>query len=218
MLAQSHASHERVQGLVLGPSDSRHHRRSPTPRRQRHSSALIPAPALSNTQGLARHEQTRVRDGGTPRRDAGLRPLIREQTRGCTDGVLVEEFAIPSNGAGSVRFSAGCSGHGGVYYSVIEACHLLISSQTTLMSEAARCLDLSEAEAKKYAKANKSRSSNESERFPVGIEWEILLADAVVLRGMVHALRCVLSHATACLLRLVFYTCSESYVGYAQCL
>lgn len=55
------------------------------------------------------------------------------------------------------------------------------------MGEAARCLSQSEAGAKKQLKATKA--SNVSGNFPAGVEWEILQADAVVLQGLVHALR-----------------------------
>lgn len=60
--------------------------------------------------------------------------------------------------------------------------------QTDMMGEAARCLRESEAGAKKQSKATKAE--NEAERkFPLGIEYEILQAEAVVLQGLVHALR-----------------------------
>lgn len=47
------------------------------------------------------------------------------------------------------------------------------------MSEASRCLALSEAGAKKKLKTRKGS----------GLEWEILQADAVVLLGLTNALR-----------------------------
>lgn len=64
------------------------------------------------------------------------------------------------------------------------------------MAEATRCLTLSEAGARSQQKAPKSRAN---QRFPPGLEWEILNADAVVLLGLTHAL-------------------SESYMGYFQCM
>ncbi|KAJ7290503.1 hypothetical protein C8J57DRAFT_1276000 [Mycena rebaudengoi] len=67
-----------------------------------------------------------------------------------------------------------------------------------LMGEATRLLTLSEAGAKKYAKAAPTTGKSGG-RFPPGLEWEILNADAVVLLGLTHAL-------------------SESYMGYFQCM
>lgn len=58
------------------------------------------------------------------------------------------------------------------------------------MVEASRCLALSEAGARKKMKASQV---NHHSRFPVGIEWEILNADAVVLLGLTHALRYALN-------------------------
>ena len=54
------------------------------------------------------------------------------------------------------------------------------------MTEAARCLALAEAGAKKQIKEARPR---ESGRFEPGLEWEILQADSVVLLGLTHALR-----------------------------
>ena len=62
-----------------------------------------------------------------------------------------------------------------------------LGSQTGLMVEASRCLALSEAGAKKQLKASKSTKDNT--QFPPGTEWELLLADAVILLGLTHALR-----------------------------
>lgn len=56
------------------------------------------------------------------------------------------------------------------------------------MSEAGRLLAESEAGAKKESKTTKSANGGKSS-FPPGIEFEILQADAVVLQGLVHALR-----------------------------
>ena len=58
------------------------------------------------------------------------------------------------------------------------------------MTEASRCLALSETGARKQIKAPKAK--NHSSRFPAGLEWEIINADAVVLLGLTHALRYVL--------------------------
>lgn len=57
-------------------------------------------------------------------------------------------------------------------------------------------LALSEAGTRKQMKAPKKKYNT---RFPQGLEWEILNADAVALLGMTHAL-------------------SESYMGYLQCM
>ena len=62
------------------------------------------------------------------------------------------------------------------------------------MTEAARCLTLSEAGSRKRQKngnGNGGRSNLGHSRFPPGLEWEILVADAVVMLGLTHALRCV---------------------------
>jgi hypothetical protein len=55
------------------------------------------------------------------------------------------------------------------------------------MAEASRCLTAAEAGAKKQAKAMKS--AKPTGQFPPGLEWEILLADTVILNGMTSALR-----------------------------
>lgn len=56
------------------------------------------------------------------------------------------------------------------------------------MGEAARCLSESEAGAKKRSKETRAAGSNNG-NFPPGLEFEILQADAIVLQGLVHALR-----------------------------
>lgn len=55
------------------------------------------------------------------------------------------------------------------------------------MEEATRSLTLAESGAKKQLKSAKY-SSNKG-RFPLGVEWEILQADAVVLLGLTYVLR-----------------------------
>lgn len=57
------------------------------------------------------------------------------------------------------------------------------------MAEASRCLAASEAGARKQMRVTKPRDIQYMSRFPHGLEWEILNADAVVLLGMTHALR-----------------------------
>lgn len=81
------------------------------------------------------------------------------------------------------------------------------------MAEATRCLSLSEAGAKNQQKAPKSKAN---QRYPPGLEWEILNADATVLLGITHALRCV----TALMIQILYNInrCSESYMGYLQCM
>ncbi|TFK18911.1 hypothetical protein FA15DRAFT_760378 [Coprinopsis marcescibilis] len=70
---------------------------------------------------------------------------------------------------------------------------------THLVTEASRCLALSEAGAKRQIKIQQSSpsASLSTSRFPAGLEWEIVSADAVVLLGLTNAL-------------------SESYMGYLQ--
>ena len=62
------------------------------------------------------------------------------------------------------------------------------------MGEAARCLGESEAGAKKRSKETRgggggAGDSTPQRNFPPGLEYEILQADAIVLQGLVHALR-----------------------------
>ncbi|KAF5337705.1 hypothetical protein D9758_017342 [Tetrapyrgos nigripes] len=71
-----------------------------------------------------------------------------------------------------------------------------LGMETAHMAEATRLLGLGDAASKK---AMKNKDMWSKTRFPPGIEWEILNADAVVLMGITHAL-------------------SESYMGYLQCL
>ncbi|KAH9952147.1 hypothetical protein B0H21DRAFT_817869 [Amylocystis lapponica] len=82
----------------------------------------------------------------------------------------------------------------------LGACAFLeaaLGMETDLMTEAARCLSLSEAGSKKQLKL--SKSSKTTTQFPPGTEWELLNSDAVILLGLNHAF-------------------SESYMGYLQCL
>lgn len=58
-----------------------------------------------------------------------------------------------------------------------------------LMAEATRCLGLAEAGAKKQLKA---KAAKQTGRFAPGLEWEVLLADTVILSGMTNALRSVI--------------------------
>jgi hypothetical protein len=68
------------------------------------------------------------------------------------------------------------------------------------MTEAARCLSLSEAGARKQLKNGNGGKAGMASRFPAGLEWEILLADAVVMLGLTHALRYVLWRTVTSLL------------------
>ncbi len=66
------------------------------------------------------------------------------------------------------------------------------------MYEAAKRLGEAERMAREHARAAKSAAQNTfPARFPPGMEWEIVIADAVVLAGLTHAL-------------------NESYAGYLQ--
>jgi hypothetical protein len=75
--------------------------------------------------------------------------------------------------------------------------------QDDLMPEAQKYLTLAEAGAREQAKLTKSGRSSyverSTERFPIGLEWDILQADSTVLLGLTHAL-------------------GESYTGFARCL
>ncbi|KAN0076757.1 Outer membrane protein Iml2/Tetratricopeptide repeat protein 39 [Tylopilus felleus] len=72
-----------------------------------------------------------------------------------------------------------------------------LGMEPELMEDATRCLETSQAEAKKYIKL--AKSFKPSHRFTPGTEWEVLHTDVVLLLGLTHAL-------------------SESYKGYLQCL
>ncbi|KAG5650191.1 hypothetical protein H0H81_000362 [Sphagnurus paluster] len=64
-----------------------------------------------------------------------------------------------------------------------------LGMESGLMPEATRLLSLSEAGARRQSKVAPSRNQRAVSRFPTGIEWEILNADAVVLLGLTNALR-----------------------------
>jgi hypothetical protein len=85
-----------------------------------------------------------------------------------------------------------------------------------LMSEATRCLSLAEAGAKKQMKI--AKSAKQAHRFPAGIEWEIVHADAVVLLGLTNALRYVVRGKRLGGVLIVCCRDSESYMGYLQCM
>ncbi|PPQ82140.1 hypothetical protein CVT25_015147 [Psilocybe cyanescens] len=74
-----------------------------------------------------------------------------------------------------------------------------LGMETGLMTEASKCLSMSEAGARKQMRVPKPRDMSYESKFSYGLEWEILNADAVVLLGLTHAL-------------------SESYMGYLQCI
>ncbi|KAH9484607.1 Inclusion body clearance protein IML2 [Psilocybe cubensis] len=64
-----------------------------------------------------------------------------------------------------------------------------LGMETGLMTEASRCLSLSEAGARKQMRVPKPRDMSYESKFSYGLEWEILNADAIVLLGLTHALR-----------------------------
>ena len=52
-------------------------------------------------------------------------------------------------------------------------------------------------------------------RFPAGLEWDVLIADATVLSGLIHVFRSAaapLSHFSP------LTHSSETYLGYARCM
>jgi uncharacterized membrane protein YgdD (TMEM256/DUF423 family) len=67
------------------------------------------------------------------------------------------------------------------------------------MPQAVASLTAAEAGAKAAAKVTRSARGNTSSRYPVGMEYEICQADAIVLLGLTQAL-------------------GESYMGYLQCM
>ncbi|EAU84983.2 hypothetical protein CC1G_04079 [Coprinopsis cinerea okayama7 len=79
---------------------------------------------------------------------------------------------------------------------VIAFLEAALGMETNQVTEASRCLALSETGTRKQMKAPKAKTHS---RFPAGLEWDIINADAVVLLGLTHAL-------------------SETYMGYLQCM
>lgn len=71
------------------------------------------------------------------------------------------------------------------------------------MGEATKYLTLAEAGAKEQARLAKSGNSKFKDahvrQFPLGMEWDVLQADSIVLLGITNALQ-------------------ESYMGFAKCL
>lgn len=59
-------------------------------------------------------------------------------------------------------------------------------AQTELLAEATRCLASADAGAKAQAQAAKSQPT--TSRFGVGLEWEVLRADAAVMTGLTQAI------------------------------
>ena len=74
------------------------------------------------------------------------------------------------------------------------------------MTEASRCLALSEAGTRKQMRTLKPHDLSHHSRFHYGLEWEILNADAVVLLGLTHALR----YSMAQYIQYDFYQSSKS--------
>lgn len=74
-----------------------------------------------------------------------------------------------------------------IYTSVISLDGLAVC-QTAMIATAGQLLAQSESGAKRQQKSPVFRPN---QRFPPGLEWEILNADAIVLQGLSHALRCV---------------------------
>jgi hypothetical protein len=59
--------------------------------------------------------------------------------------------------------------------------------QPCLIAEALKSLSHAEAEAKKRAKSEKKKAA--AHRFPTAIEWELLHADAIIILGLIDAMR-----------------------------
>ena len=92
-----------------------------------------------------------------------------------------------------------------------------------MVAESAKSLAAAESVIKTQLKTAKSSRSNT--RFPPGTEYELLNSDAVILHGITHALRygTFQLFGTRSVLTLHFSdfilnVCSESYMGYVQCL
>ncbi|KAJ3510909.1 hypothetical protein NMY22_g15821 [Coprinellus aureogranulatus] len=78
----------------------------------------------------------------------------------------------------------------------------VLGMEANVVTEASKQLALADTASKKWAKdavSGKSKSKDYYSRFPAGMEWEIINADAIVLLGLTNAL-------------------SESYMGYLQCM
>ncbi|KAF8522203.1 outer membrane protein Iml2/Tetratricopeptide repeat protein 39 [Hysterangium stoloniferum] len=74
-----------------------------------------------------------------------------------------------------------------------------LGMEACLMVEATSLLTQAEIKAKKEAKAQKNRNNSQMRRFPPGLDFEVLQADAILLLGITQAL-------------------TESYTGYIQCM
>lgn len=74
------------------------------------------------------------------------------------------------------------------------------------MTEASRCLALSEAGTRRQIRVPKPRDMTHPTRFTFGLEWEILNADAVVLLGLTNALRYVCTPSLSCFQCLIIVT------------
>lgn len=88
---------------------------------------------------------------------------------------------------------------------IVDFMNALMSMETPLLEAAARSLAVAEAGAKREGKRERAiastitTSGSERGRFPKGLEWDVLEADAGMLHGLTHAL-------------------SESYMGFMNCL
>jgi hypothetical protein len=82
------------------------------------------------------------------------------------------------------------------------------------MGEAVKTLGAAEAGAKKQVKI--SKSGKQTGRFPAGLEWEVVSADAIILNGATNVLRYAHSIPSRCTANLL--PNSETYMGYLQCL
>ncbi|TEB21864.1 mitochondrial outer membrane protein IML2 [Coprinellus micaceus] len=78
----------------------------------------------------------------------------------------------------------------------------VLGMEANVVTEASKQLALADTASKKWAKdalAGRTKGKDYYSRFPAGMEWEIINADAIVLLGLTNAL-------------------SESYMGYLQCM
>jgi hypothetical protein len=101
-----------------------------------------------------------------------------------------------------------------IVYSYLPLIFICLAYQTELMTEANRCLTLSEAGAKKLLKSAQAKGP---QRFQTGLEWEILHADAIIMLGLTSALRYVKIFCSSKDLRKGSVS-SETYMGYLQCM
>jgi hypothetical protein len=111
-------------------------------------------------------------------------------------GTRIVSFPFSWSGRGDIP-AGGSRSRGKLAYLLSEHT-LILHAQKELMAESAKKLGEAERKAREHAKAVKAGGASEiAGDFPLGMEWDIVIADAVVLGGLTQAL-------------------NETYAGYLQ--